>query len=101
MKIRWCYFFKHAHDDIEELIASSSDVIKKAYDQLYSHDWTEEELLAYEEVEKANLDAETREDYVLEQGKQEGIQLEKRAYCNQYASGELVHRPYCQSNWFI
>jgi predicted transposase/invertase (TIGR01784 family) len=77
---RWCYFFKHAHepDNIEELIATSSEVIKKAYDELYSYNWTEDELLAYEEVEKANLDAEAREDYVLEKGKQEGIQLGKQ-----------------------
>ena len=45
---RWCYFFKHANDpeDIGGLIDSSDEVIKKAYNQLEAHNWTNEELRA-------------------------------------------------------
>ena len=66
---KWCYFFKHADDpqDIHKLIESSDDVIKKAYTELQAHNWTNEELTAYEASEKISKDAKARE-----RGRQEG-----------------------------
>ena len=51
---KWCYFFKHADDpeDMHELIKNSDEVIKKAYTELEAHNWTNEELRAYEASEK-------------------------------------------------
>lgn len=72
---KWCYFFKHAHnaDDIEDLIANSDEVIKKAYHELRAHNWTKEELRAYEASEKSARDAKAREEYVHGEGLAEGI----------------------------
>ena len=72
---KWCYFFKHANnaDNIEELIANSDEVIKKAYHQLRAHNWTKEELRAYEASEKSARDARAREKYVHGEGLAEGI----------------------------
>jgi predicted transposase/invertase (TIGR01784 family) len=72
---RWCYFFKHANDpeDIGGLIDSSDEVIKKAYNQLEAHNWTNEELRAYEASEKQAKDAKSREVFVQQEARQEGI----------------------------
>ena len=78
---KWCYFFKHADDpqDIHKLIESSDDVIKKAYTELQAHNWTNEELTAYETSEKISKDAKAREQYIQqvarERGMQQGMQL--------------------------
>jgi predicted transposase/invertase (TIGR01784 family) len=72
---KWMYFFKHADEpeNVERLIKSSSDaIIKKAYTELEAHNWTQDELLAYESVQKAHWDAQAREDYVRDEGKAEG-----------------------------
>jgi len=72
---RWCYFFKHANDpeDIGELIDSSDEVIKKAYNQLEAHNWTNEELRAYEASEKEAKDVKSREVFVQQEARQEGM----------------------------
>lgn len=71
---KWCYFFKHAHDadDVGELLKNSDEVIQKAYHELEAHNWTEEELLAYEDSEKTARDNRAREVFVKEEGKAEG-----------------------------
>ncbi|MBA8667019.1 Rpn family recombination-promoting nuclease/putative transposase [Holosporaceae bacterium 'Namur'] len=71
---KWCYFFKHSKnpDNIEKLIGSSDNVISKAYDVLLSHHWSDQELNAYEQVTKANLDAIAREAQVKEEAMAEG-----------------------------
>jgi predicted transposase/invertase (TIGR01784 family) len=71
---KWCYFFKHSKnpDNIEKLIGSSDNVISKAYDVLLSHHWSDQELNAYEQVTKANLDAMAREAQVKEEAMAEG-----------------------------
>ncbi len=77
---KWCYFFKYAHDgeSIESILADSDEVIKKAYHELEAHNWTNAELSAYEAEEKSARDAKAREEYVkqegIEQGKREGFQ---------------------------
>jgi predicted transposase/invertase (TIGR01784 family) len=73
---KWCYFFKHAHEpeNIEKLIADSDEVIKKAYRVLETHNWTDEELRAYEAVEKSTLDAIARESYIVEEAQKTGFE---------------------------
>lgn len=49
---KWCYFFKYADKTSEadmEKIVGSDLVIKKAYEALNQFNWTEKELIAYEE----------------------------------------------------
>ncbi|KIE04872.1 putative transposase [Candidatus Jidaibacter acanthamoeba] len=73
---KWCYFFKHSKnpENIEKLIKSSDNVISKAYDALLSHHWSDQELNAYEQVTKANLDALAREAQVKEEAMAEGME---------------------------
>ncbi|AIF81135.1 hypothetical protein I862_02860 [endosymbiont of Acanthamoeba sp. UWC8] len=47
-------------------------MISKAYDVLLSHHWSDQELNAYEQVTKANLDAIAREAQVKEEAMAEG-----------------------------
>ena len=58
MKISGVTFLKHADDaeDMDELIRESEEVIKKAYDELKTHNWSNEELIAYEASEKSARD---------------------------------------------
>jgi len=71
---KWCYFFKHAHEaeNVEELLENSDEVIQKAYHELEAHNWTNEELNAYEDAEKTARDNRSREVFVKEEGKAEG-----------------------------
>jgi len=90
---RWCYFLKYANEpeNIAELIASSDEVIKRAYDELYSYNWTEKELAAYEAIEKAHLDSEAREDYLLDQGIEKGeIKGVKKVAVNMLTKGQTI-----------
>jgi predicted transposase/invertase (TIGR01784 family) len=84
---KWCYFFKHANDpdDIGELLKNSDEIITKAYHELEAHNWTKEELRAYEASEKISKDARAREQYLeqmakekeetaLKKGREEGME---------------------------
>lgn len=72
---KWLFFFKHANepDDVSNLLKNSSEVIQKAYHELEAHNWTEKELLAYEDSEKTAKDNKAREVFVKEAGKAEGL----------------------------
>jgi predicted transposase/invertase (TIGR01784 family) len=76
MEEKWCYFFKHAHepDNIIRLIESSDEIIKRAYDALEAHNWTEVELRAYDASEKVAMDARARESYVRQEAREEALQ---------------------------
>ena len=78
---KWCYFFKHSNnaEDMSRMIANSDHVIQKAYNVLLSHNWSNQELVDYEAVTKANKDAVAREAQVREEGKEEGRVEEKKA----------------------
>ena len=78
---KWCYFFKHSNnaEDMSIMIANSDHVIQKAYNVLLSHNWSNQELVDYEAVTKANKDAVAREAQVREEGKEEGRVEEKKA----------------------
>jgi predicted transposase/invertase (TIGR01784 family) len=72
---KWCYFFKHADEtseaDLRKLIGSDN-VIERAYEELNRFNWTEEELLTYEQETKRIMDNQAAEDYMLKQAKSEG-----------------------------
>ena len=50
---KWAYFFKHAAEvdakDLEK-IAADTPIIKRAYDEMFSFNWTEEQLRIYEDM---------------------------------------------------
>ena len=67
---KWCYYFKYAketsHEDLQKLTGGDL-VIKKAYDALDECNWTEKELVAYEEELKRIWDNQAAEDYRIGQ----------------------------------
>ena len=81
---KWCYFFKHANETSESdlrKIIGSDQVIERAYEELNQFNWTEEELLTYEQETKRIMDNKASEDYLIKtakaEGKSEGIQIGK------------------------
>lgn len=74
---KWCYFFKYADEtseaDLRKLIGSD-EVIERAYEELNQFNWTEAELLTYEQEIKRIMDHRAIEDYRI---KQEKIRLEE------------------------
>jgi len=71
---KWCYFFKYAantsEEDLKNLIGSDL-VINQAYEALNQFNWTEQELIAYEQELKRIRDNRAAEDYLIEKGKAE------------------------------
>ena len=77
---KWCFFFKYADETTEaelERLIGSDTVIKVAYEALNQFNWTEKELIAYEEEIKRVMDNEAAMDYQYEKGKVEGIEKGK------------------------
>ena len=72
---KWCFFFKNAaktsEEDLEKLIGSDL-VIKQAYDALSQFNWSEPELVAYDEEIKRIRDNIAALDYQYDKGKSEG-----------------------------
>ena len=77
---KWCYFFKYApttkEADLLKIIGKDK-VIERAYQELDQFGWSEAELRAYEREEKRLMDNQAAEDYILNQGIQQGMQQEK------------------------
>ena len=81
---KWCYFFKHADEtsesDLRKLIGSDN-VIERAYEELNQFNWTEEELLTYEQETKRSMDNKAAEAYLVQtaeaRGETRGIQIGK------------------------
>lgn len=73
---RWTYFFKYAEatneDDILK-IAGNDEAILKAYTALNRFNWTDTELLCYEEEEKREIDARVILSTAEAKGKAEGL----------------------------
>ncbi|WP_341750116.1 Rpn family recombination-promoting nuclease/putative transposase [Candidatus Tisiphia endosymbiont of Sialis lutaria] len=72
---KWCYFFKHANETSESdlrKIIGSDQVIERAYEELNQFNWTEEELLTYEQETKRIMDNKASEDYLIKTAKAEG-----------------------------
>ncbi len=56
---KWCYFFRYAGETREEdldKIVGSDVIIKRAYEEMNKFNWSEEELLAYEQRKKRIMD---------------------------------------------
>ena len=72
---KWCYYFKHAQEttpeDLDRIIGQDL-VIKRAYEELDRFYWREEELLAYEDALKKDMDYESSIDKKFDEGKAEG-----------------------------
>ncbi|ROT46997.1 Rpn family recombination-promoting nuclease/putative transposase [Candidatus Cardinium hertigii] len=79
---KWCYFFKHADEtseaDLQKIIGSDA-VIERAYEELNQYNWTELELLTYDQEIKRIMDNRAVEDYKNKQFKQEMMEAEARA----------------------
>jgi predicted transposase/invertase (TIGR01784 family) len=83
---KWCYFFKYApvtkEKDIPKIVGKDG-IIEKAYEQLNQFNWTEKQLLLYEEAVKREMDNLATQDYFLNQGmklgEEKGRQEEKIA----------------------
>ena len=77
---KWCYFFKYAantsEEDLKKLIGSDL-VINQAYEALNQFNWTEQELIAYEQELKRIRDNRAAEDYLIEKGIEKGKFEEK------------------------
>jgi len=77
---KWCYFFKHSHENenISKLLEQDA-TINKAYHQLQSYNWNEDELALYEKAQKIELDNAARDKYLLdhgrELGREEGVEI--------------------------
>jgi predicted transposase/invertase (TIGR01784 family) len=72
---KWAYYFKHADETSEkELheIFEQDVIIRRAYEELNRFSWNEEELLAYEEVLKKDMDYEASMEKKFDEGKAEG-----------------------------
>ena len=71
---KWCYFFKHAPETSEEdliNIIGSDLIIEKAYNALNQFNWSEPELLAYDEEIKRMRDNIAAMDYQYDKGRAE------------------------------
>jgi predicted transposase/invertase (TIGR01784 family) len=72
---KWCYFFKHASrpGHMTFLTQEKEDVISKAFHELEMHNWTSEEMMAYEAADKRERDHLAREDYLEKTAKAKGM----------------------------
>lgn len=72
---KWCFFFKHAdetsEDDLKQLIGSDL-VIQQAYDALNQYNWSEKELIAYEQEIKRIRDNKAVLEYQLDKAEEKG-----------------------------
>ena len=73
---KWCFFFKNAaktsEEDLKKLIGSDL-VIEQAYDALSQFNWSEKELVAYDQEIKRIRDNVAALDYQYDKGIEKGI----------------------------
>lgn len=71
---RWLYYFKHSEDaqGFKKLLTVDSPVIQEACYLIDRFNWSEEEINAYEAVQKREWDNKARESHVFTEGKVEG-----------------------------
>ncbi len=89
---KWCFFFKNADKtseaDLRKLIGSDN-VIERAYEELNQFNWTEDELLTYDQETKRIMDNQAAEDYKINQIKQQIIEAEEKAEARGKAEGKV------------
>ena len=59
-------------------LIGSDNVIERAYEELNQFNWTEDELLTYEQETKRIMDNQAAEDYKINQIKQQIIEAEEK-----------------------
>jgi len=77
---KWCFFFKNADKTSEadlQKIIGSDEVIERAYEELNQFNWTEDELITYDQEIKRVMDNQAAEDYKFGHIKQLLSQAEK------------------------
>lgn len=77
---QWCRFFKYADETTEEeveRIIGRDEVIKEAYEAINQFNWSEQELLAYEEDLKRTRDAIAIMDAAIEKAEKVGETRER------------------------
>jgi predicted transposase/invertase (TIGR01784 family) len=79
---KWCYFFKYAAKTKEselERIIGKDEVIERAYEALNQFNWSESELIAYEDEWKRVMDNKAAEAFLIETAEARGLErgLEK------------------------
>jgi predicted transposase/invertase (TIGR01784 family) len=89
---RWLYFFKHTDEpeNMDKLIKNSEQVIKKAYDELSASNWTNEELLNYEALEKVRRDIIARESLITSRAEEAGRMQVLRMLINGKSIEEIM-----------
>jgi predicted transposase/invertase (TIGR01784 family) len=89
---KWCFFFKNAaktsEEDLEKLIGSDL-VIKQAYDALSQFNWSEPELIAYDQEIKRIRDNIAALDYQYDKGIEKGIERGKTERDIEIAKGMI------------
>jgi len=89
---KWCFFFKNADKtseaDLRKLIGSDN-VIERAYEELNQFNWTEDELLTYEQETKRIMDNQAAEDYKTNQIKQQIVEAEEKGKAEGKAEGKV------------
>jgi predicted transposase/invertase (TIGR01784 family) len=89
---KWCFFFKNADKtseaDLRKLIGSDN-VIERAYEELNQFNWTEDELLTYEQETKRIMDNQAAEDYKINQIKQQIVEAEIKGKAEGKAEGKV------------
>lgn len=90
---KWCFFFKNAaktsEEDLKKLIGSDL-VIEQAYDALSQFNWSEKELVAYDQEIKRIRDNIAALDYQYDKGLEKGI--EKGIAIGEAKLMEVIHR---------
>ena len=78
---KWCYFFKNAdrtsEADLQKIIGSD-EVIERAYEELNQFNWTEEELITYDQEIKRVMDNQAAEDYKFGKVQQMLVEAQKK-----------------------
>jgi len=86
---KWCFFFKNAaktsEEDLKKLIGSDL-VIEQAYDALSQFNWSEKELVAYDQEIKRIRDNIAALDYQYDKGIEKGIAIGEAKLM------EVIHR---------
>ena len=81
MEEKWCYFFKYASatkpEDFKKMIEGNL-VIQKAYEVLEQYNWSEQELMAYEQETKRVWDNRAVEDFKIEKARLQLVEAEKK-----------------------
>lgn len=73
---KWLYFFKHANETSEsdlKKITGNDFVIEEAFEALNQFNWTEQELIAYENEQKRIWDNQAALEYQLDKAAEEGM----------------------------